>query len=63
MRSAILQSAFTGLVLTVAIAFTGPAKAEVVNLKATLDAKAPVRSRQPTTRPARSFPGRAAILA
>jgi|SRR6516165_12218554 hypothetical protein len=42
MRSAILQSAFTGLVLTVAIAFTGPAKAEVVNLKATLDAKSEV---------------------
>jgi hypothetical protein len=39
MRSAILQSALTGLALTVAIGFTGPVKAEVANLKATLNAK------------------------
>jgi hypothetical protein len=39
MRSAILQSVFTGLALTVVLGFTGPAKAEVVNLKATLNAK------------------------
>jgi hypothetical protein len=39
MRSAILQSVLTGMALTVVIGFTGPAKAEVVNLKTTLNAK------------------------
>ena len=42
MRSAILQCVFTGLALTVAVGFTGPAKAEVVNLKATLNANSEV---------------------
>jgi CHRD domain len=38
MRSAILRSVLTGLILTVAIGLTDPAKAEVVNLKAALNA-------------------------
>ena len=42
MRSAILQSVLTGLALTVAIGVAGPAKAEVVNLKATLNANSEV---------------------
>ena len=42
MRWTILQSALTGLVLTVAIGVTGPARAEVVNLKATLNANSEV---------------------
>src|SRR5947209_18252249 len=39
MRSAILQSVLTAMALTVVIGFTGPVKAEVVNLKTTLNAK------------------------
>jgi hypothetical protein len=42
MRSVILQSTLTGLALTVAIGVTVPAKAEVINLKATLSAKSEV---------------------
>ena len=42
MRSAILQSVLTGLALTVAVGVAGPAKAEVVNLKATLNANSEV---------------------
>ena len=50
MRSAILQSVLTGLALTVAVGVAGPAKAEVVNLKATLNAKneVPLNSSQGT---------------
>ena len=39
MRSMILQSVLTAMALTVVIGFTGPAMAEVVNLKTTLNAK------------------------
>jgi hypothetical protein len=55
MRSAILRSALTGLILTVAIGLTGPAKAEVVNLKAALNANSEV--------PPNSSPGTGTVTA